>query len=187
MNAGKSGCRGGSRAGFTVMEVTIAFAIGIMVLATVSVLLADSFRLWRDAAGAWHLARQAKFTRERILRGRAFGGDGLRSATTNVTVTEGSGSMYNLGYRAPDNDHYGIYSYDGSFLYLLDQSGSLAWWVGGYDDWIYGLDQPLRVSGMDNTVVNGREVRLRYEVYYDEGGKRFSNRQEIRTMLINEN
>ena len=186
------------RGGFTVVEIMVALTIGMMVLASLAMLLSETFRLWYAAQGRWQLALQGRLARERILRG-AFGGDGLRAAGTNSLAWSNHGSWDRFQYATPgDSNHFyviwrwnacGSHGSTNNALYTARTDNSAPWWSGYYGNTgaeNRRLMNPAFKVDFDVPSLSNRVLTLPYEIRWVTGGEAFSEDKRIREYLVNE-
>ncbi len=188
MNSGKQK----NQRGFTLPELMIALCIGGVVLTTITMLLVQSFRIWREQMSYYYVAQQSRILRENILRGGV--GFGLREARlANFDSNPSYGDWQRINFDTPDGEKRGLFIHKQNWFaqpVWCGQDGAGDW----YADWeqyprpsrIYSTQEPLSVTLISNSVgqVN-REFTLTYYVSVKLGDNVYTNTQRIKTFLVN--
>jgi len=180
------------RAGFTLVEILLAVSISVMVFFAMGSLLSKCFLLWKDATANWRLAQYARISRERILCGGFADPAGGLLAASNVNIYASSFAL-NVGYQSGTN-YFGVCAYTNIVqprMYLLDQRNILPYWIGGYDDWRWGvrMDNNMPIPDIEVDTMTALQsndlLTISYRLRLFSGGKTNFLSHTIKACLVN--
>ena len=159
-------------AAFTLSEVLVAAALSSLILAMFLTLLVKSLGVWRDGTARLQLSEYSRVTRERFLHG-LDGQFGLRHAsraqviyfTNQISFSEVSTNATNV------------------FTLLLNANQSAAYSNASGQ---YRLSQSRTFVDQVNITNNGNILNIDLTLALTNGGKKYTQPQQIRVYLLNE-
>jgi prepilin-type N-terminal cleavage/methylation domain-containing protein len=180
-----------SQRGFTLVEVLLALSISVFVFCAMGTLLVKTLHLWGDGAEQFHLAKQARSARARLLSGGLGPGTGLLSIN-EVTSIKTNPQWCTLDYQAAALDEK--FTVKGSIDddAPANKSVFVKSTKGGGQTWLTmvgikrGQNNLPDVMATDFDVVQSNDTLIvRYILRAEFDGKEYEYPQVIQAYLVN--
>lgn len=159
-------------AAFTLNEVLVAAALSSLVLVMFLTMLVKSMGLWRESVARLQLSEHSRIARERVLHG-LDGQFGLRHASRALTIYSTNQVVFSETYALASNT-----------FTLLWPAGQPAAYsnAAGQRRLVPGGTYVERVS-----ITNaGNSVKIDLALALTNGGRKYTQPQQIRVYLLNE-
>lgn len=189
-----------ARSGFTMPELLMVLAIGGLVLGTMTDVLLQSHKIWRDHFCQFYLAQQGRLARERILRGISQA-EGLRSASSSSMQVADSADSGSITFMLPSvsNTYFSVWqhpdisSYSAGAkpdrLYCFTGTGTSTGGIptGGFSsDARRALANESMQCKLEHAAFDQRVVSCDYSLTFGKSGRTFTNRYRIATYVVND-